>query len=495
MRYLSSTLFGLLLLAAPLHWGHAAEPGSRPAAKVQNAPKSAAAAQVQLDELEKEVERLARPLIDEGRVVGMTVGVVHGDKCRVWAFGRTGGEGTAKPDGKTVYEIGSISKVFTGTLLADMVERGEVRLDTTVASLLPAEAVLPEGNARKITLLDLATHTSGYPRLPSNMLLLVAARPENPYADYTPELLHSFLESFAPAVEPGQSFLYSNLGVGLLGHLLAKKADKDYESLLVERIAGPLGMSDTRICLNEEQKQRFAQGYGPNGKPAGPWDIPTLAGAGGIRSTVDDMLKFAQANLVAAKMDAGGDSRSELHPLGTTDQTARHPRSMPGLSASDVETRADKQPVAPASSIQTDPLGSDQPSDRPPAPPELISAMQLAQKRQRPILPQPPPPVAAYYGAAERLMKAAGVDVKKPRRRPEPPQIALGWHYNAGDGVLWHNGQTGGYHSYLAIQPEADAGVVVLSNASTGAIDRLGGQLLRWLARSADNTPEGSAEE
>src|SRR5208283_4407870 len=117
-------------------------------------------------------------------------------------------------DGDTVFEIGSITKVFTALLLADMAQRGEVALTDPVSKYLPKGVKMPGRNGHAIMLQDLATHTSGLPRLPSNM------KPKdfmNPYADYTPELLYQFLSSYELPRDPGSKWEYSNLGAGLLG--------------------------------------------------------------------------------------------------------------------------------------------------------------------------------------------------------------------------------------------------------------------------------------
>jgi CubicO group peptidase (beta-lactamase class C family) len=206
-----------------------------------------------------------------------------------------------RPDGNTVYEIGSISKVFTGILLADAVHRGEVGLEQSLETLLPTNGT-PEYRLGPISLRHLATHTSGLPRLPNNMR---RADPANPYADYTVELLHDFLAKYEPTRAPGRTSAYSNLGAGLLGNVLAHRAGMSYEQLLRERITGPLGMDQTAIDLTSAMKQRLAPPHAKDGSPASNWDIPTLAGAGGIRSTVDDLLTFLSAQLAPPEGDLG----------------------------------------------------------------------------------------------------------------------------------------------------------------------------------------------
>jgi len=220
---------------------------------------------------------------------GIVIGVIDPAGRRIVARGPAG----AKPfNGDTMFEIGSMSKVFTSLLLADMVVRGEVSLDDPAAKYLPAGARLPERGGKQITLRDLATHSSGLPRLPDNMPF---GNPANPYADYTEAMLLDFLGRYQLTRDIGSKYEYSNLGVGLLGYLLARRAGTSYEVLLKQRILDPLGMKDTAIALSADQKARFAQGHDAMMQPAMAWDLPTLAGAGGIRSTASDMLIFLRA--------------------------------------------------------------------------------------------------------------------------------------------------------------------------------------------------------
>jgi CubicO group peptidase (beta-lactamase class C family) len=161
---------------------------------------------------------------------------------------------------------------------------------------------MPSHGDQVITLQHLATHTSGLPRLPDNIQFKDLT---NPYAAYTVDEMYEFLKGHKLAHAPGKNGEYSNLGMGLLGHLLAREAGTSYENLLHDRIAKPLHMTDTTISLNEEQRSRFAPPHMGDGQPAANWDIPTLAGAGAIRCTAGDMLKYAEANLSPPDGDIG----------------------------------------------------------------------------------------------------------------------------------------------------------------------------------------------
>ncbi len=246
------------------------------------------------ESLRKRIDRLVQPYLDNEIVVGMTIGVLHQDQEKIFGYGRMSKEDSRVPDGETVYEIGSMSKIFTGVLLADAVTQGHVKLDQAAGELLPSGVKMPSRGERAITLQDLSTHVSGLPRIPDNMKM---TDPGNPFADYAVEDLYAFLNSHQLSRAPGEKSEYSNLGQGLLGHLLARQGSTTYERLLRDRIATPLNMTSTSITLNEQQQSRLAPPHLGDGQAAFNWDIPTLAGAGAIRSTASDMLRFARANL------------------------------------------------------------------------------------------------------------------------------------------------------------------------------------------------------
>ena len=211
---------------------------------------------------------------------------------RVVAYGKLANGDPRTLGSDTIFEIGSITKVFTSLVLADMVNRNEVAFDDPAAKYLPENVRMPERNGKSITLLDLSTHSSGLPPLPSNL------KPKdlcNPYADYSLDDLYQFLSGYELPRDPGSEFEYSNLGGGLLGHLLAYRAGTDYESLIGTRITRPLSMPDTGITLSSSMKERMATGHTAMLAPAANWDLPTLAGAGALRSSANDMLTFLEA--------------------------------------------------------------------------------------------------------------------------------------------------------------------------------------------------------
>ena len=227
--------------------------------------------------------------------VGVTVGVLQDGETRVYGRGRLAHDRHGSPSGDTIFEIGSITKVFTATLLALMSQEGLVSLEDPVQRHLPVGVELPV-RGRPITLADLATHTSGLPRLPKGMLRLALKEQDNPYANFSVEDLEAAV-SRARLARPGRRIKYSNFGFGLLGHILALRAGLTYEELVTERVCAPLGMTDTAISVPGERAERFAEGHNRRGRPVSNWDLPSLAGAGALRSTVEDMLRFLALQL------------------------------------------------------------------------------------------------------------------------------------------------------------------------------------------------------
>lgn len=237
---------------------------------------------------------IIRQRVEEGRSKGIVVGLVEsGGRTRVVAFGDPG-PGKPPLDGNTVFEIGSISKVFTSTVLAQMVLAGQVTLDDPAQKYLPASVKLPTRNGKQITLGSLSIQNSGLPRMPTNF---TPKDPTNPYADYSVQQMYDFLSGLTLTRDPGERFEYSNLGVGLLGHVLSLASGKSYEQLEQERVWTPLGMTRTAITLTPWMQEHLALGHDDAGKVVSNWDIPTFAGAGAIRSTTTDMLRFVAANL------------------------------------------------------------------------------------------------------------------------------------------------------------------------------------------------------
>ena len=239
------------------------------------------------------IERSIQRRVDFGYNPGIVIGIVDETGRDFYAYGQTRLGSNETPTDQTLYEIGSISKVFTATLLAQLVESGELAYSDTVDSLLPENVTVPTRQQRSITLEHLATHASG---LPNNPPSVIENRPDNPFSPYPPEKLHAFLNSYQLTRNPGTEYEYSNLGMGLLGYALSLKSETSYEVALTDRLLKPLGLLDTILSPSSEQGLRRAQGY--NGVVARPeFKMDTLAGAGEILSTVADMLTFLEYQL------------------------------------------------------------------------------------------------------------------------------------------------------------------------------------------------------
>lgn len=240
--------------------------------------------------------------VDNAINTGIVVGLITADGTAYYSYGVKSLKSNQLVDENSVFEIGSISKTFTGTLLADMVVKGDLNLDDPLQDLLPNSITAPKRNGESIKLFQLSNHTSSLPRLPDNMS---PAIPENPYADYSEKQLYDFLDGYELTRDIGSQYEYSNYAAGLLGHVLAAKKKMTYEALMVEVIANALGMENTRIAFTPQMKGNLAMGHS-NGLEVANWDIPTLAGAGAIRSTAEDMLKYISAN--------AGLTKSSLYP-------------------------------------------------------------------------------------------------------------------------------------------------------------------------------------
>ncbi|MBQ1445464.1 MAG: beta-lactamase family protein [Renibacterium sp.] len=219
-----------------------------------------------------------------GGVGKVCAAVLNQDRQELACFG-------AQPDSR--FEIGSLTKTFTAMLLADAVNRGEVALDTRLGELLD----VGQSPASTITLQELATHTSGLPRLPNSPGFYTGAfwanlTAGNPYTQDRPSLLGYAREA---ALSDRGSFGYSNFGFALLGEALAARAGTDYSSLVRDRITTPLGMTNTSVAASSSTGT--VPGYSTSFRAAEPWIMRAFSPAGAITSTVQDLAKYAKAIL------------------------------------------------------------------------------------------------------------------------------------------------------------------------------------------------------
>ncbi|WP_108868704.1 serine hydrolase [Aquimarina aquimarini] len=244
-------------------------------------------------DISEEVKNNIKSRIKNGTNTGIVVGVITSDGVTYYSHGVRSLETNVPVDENSIFEIGSISKTFTGILLANMAVNGELNLKTPLQSLLPDSITAPKRNGESIRLHHLSNHTSSFPRMPDNF---TPSNPANPYVDYSEKQLYSFLNSYQLTRDIGSKYEYSNYASGLLGHLLANKNNMSYEKLMIKVIANPLKLENTRITFTPKMKKNLAIGHSA-GIEVENWDITTLAGAGAIRSSAVDMIKYLAANM------------------------------------------------------------------------------------------------------------------------------------------------------------------------------------------------------
>jgi len=322
------------------------------------------------------IQNLLQEYIDDSGTPGAAVVLIDHGKMQFFYSGNMALEGNPVTE-NTIFEIGSITKVFTTLALMDMVDKGMMQLDDPIEKYLPGVKV-PELDGKKITLRHLATHTSGIARMPDNFS---PSDPTNPYQDYTVERLYNYLQSCTLTKAPGNSFEYSNVGMGLLGHILSIHAGKTYEQLVQSLIAKSLTMPNTSVSITSELATNFASGHHLQ-QEVSHWDFtPAFAGAGALRSNITDIANFLAANI--------GEN------------------------------------VSPLSSM-----------------------LQKCHKKQ----------------CEETLDTSFG----------------LGWILSKSneEKLIWHNGSTGGFRSYLGFNPKTQKGVAILSNSTADWPDEFGSVIL-----------------
>lgn len=264
-------------------------------------------------------DKLVEPLMERGHTVGVIVAVIDGNDTEYYSYGTVAKNSNKKPDPDTVFAIGSITKTFTALLLADMAERRVMGLDTPIQALLPLDVSVPKYGSRQITLGDLASHVSGLPRMPSNW---DPAEEEDPYADYDEDKLYEFISAYELTRKPGDEYEYSNLGFGLLGHILSLNQKMTYERLVVQRICWPLKMIDTHITVSASMQRRQATGHDIDGTPVRYWTFNVLEGCGAFYSTARDMARYLRAEMGLAK--------TPLSKAMVLSQKPRSPAALPG---------------------------------------------------------------------------------------------------------------------------------------------------------------------
>ena len=247
------------------------------------------------------VDSVARSYAKNGNAHSLAVAVIHQNKINTFFYGETAPGNNSLPDANTVYEIGSVTKTFTATLLADLVNKGVIGLDDSISKFLP-DTVAQNPDIQKITFKMLANHTSGLPRLASNWNKVPKFNEKDPYAAYDKKALFAFLKDFKAEKEPGTEYEYSNLGFGLLGELLSTITKKPYMTLVKETILTPLEMTNTGDKLNPKNKN-FAAPFSEGGEQVPFWNFQAISGAGALKSTLNDLLRYTIAQLTFPEND------------------------------------------------------------------------------------------------------------------------------------------------------------------------------------------------
>jgi CubicO group peptidase (beta-lactamase class C family) len=249
-------------------------------------------------EIDKKIDGPARTYIQKANTVGLSIGIIKDGQIYTYGYGETIRDKNKIPTANSIFEIGSITKTFTATLLAYYAEEGKVKLNDPITKYLP-DSVKSNPNLKGITLEMLANHTSGLPRLPEDFFSH-ATDALNPYKDYTKKLMFSYLKTCKPVTAPGELYAYSNYVVGLMGEILAHVSGKTYDQMVSEIITKPLQMNSTVEYITPQLNPRFVKVYNETGNQTNAWDWDALAPAGALRSTVNNMLTYCKANMATA---------------------------------------------------------------------------------------------------------------------------------------------------------------------------------------------------
>lgn len=402
----------------------------------------------------------------------------------------------------TVFEVGSLSKLFTSLLLAKAVTKGEVRLEDPVQPALGDAVTLPTDGQSQITYRSLANHRSSLPRLPDD--LIATANMENPYVHYNQAMLYACLNRMKPLRSIGSSASYSNFGVGLLGHALGKLAGSDYRVALNERVLTPLGMLDTSTESSDEQAARLATAHTKKDKPAKHWDFTEVTvAAGGVRSSLSDMLKFLRANIRPETSALSEELRMMREPSDLPHHEGRNPERLSWLSW--------LLPLGYVAALALFELylhGT-----------KWLTRGGLDGLLFFSLMLFPTLAAACYGGRIASTATLAIMTLLTWSLWGAGPSMFIlliwgacviyifsGWKRNwakflrmlHGDGrlawqsseigahpVLWHNGMVGGSASYLGIVEPLGVGVVVLTNTAK-SVDAVGMKILSELARLSE---------
>lgn len=239
------------------------------------------------------IDSVANSYLKQQNTQSLAIGIIKNGQAKSYFYGETAQGNQTLPTKASLYEIGSLTKVFTAILLSNLVEEGTITLDQPISLFLP-DTLKKNQDLAKITFQMLANHTSGFPRLPDNFEKVKGYSETDPYKGYDKKALYSYLSSFKNQKEPGQEYEYSNLGYAILGDIICDIYKKPYDQIVRDIICKPLEMNNTFQALDPKRKDTFKV-YNKEGREVNSWSFDSFAAAGGLKSTVEDLLKFANA--------------------------------------------------------------------------------------------------------------------------------------------------------------------------------------------------------
>jgi CubicO group peptidase (beta-lactamase class C family) len=269
------------------------------------------------DDLAIRARQALEERVSAGTTVGAVAGIVHPDgRIEIVSAGRSGNDARPQIDGRTLFEIGSITKTFTATLFAQRIERGDLALGTTVRDAASGLRAWRRPGVGDVTLGQLATHTAGLPRLPLDPWLLLGRlfTRDGPYGNYSADRFLDFAAASDPPGPGPHGFDYSNYGMALLGEIVARREGTTFDAMVRRDILAPLGMARTGTTTRPEDAALLAHGHDGALRRTGYWLIPGMAGAGALRSNAEEMAKYLVAHrdgtLAGARLTHGQQAKA-----------------------------------------------------------------------------------------------------------------------------------------------------------------------------------------
>jgi CubicO group peptidase (beta-lactamase class C family) len=256
---------------------------------------------IEASSLEDLINKLGASYMTNTNNAGLVIGVCVNGKTNYFTFGETKKGNTLKPDSSSIFEIGSITKTFTGSLLADAVLNNKIKLTDAISKYVPKNIVTTK-NGKAATIVQLANHTAGFYRVTEDLFNAPKTEETNPYKFIDRKYFYSVLSKTDLEFEPGKKSSYSNMGVALLGCLLEDVNKKTYNQLLTEKICATLKMNSTFLKVPKNYLAKRVQGYTSEGKETSYWDFDCIAPTGGIKSNAVDMIQYLNAQYLSKNM-------------------------------------------------------------------------------------------------------------------------------------------------------------------------------------------------